>query len=351
MLIAGWDREGVFPQEEVGEGGVTIKRLRARGGYGWGVRNFPGLLLFNAGLALLCWRLRPRVFHAVDLDTALAGLIAKKVCGARLFYDIADWYSASRPRREPVRRLALLGSLVDALENRVAACADYVCLPEEERATFLRVVPRRTVVFRNVPEDLGAIHAAGHPEREAYIAYAGTLAEDRGVIDLMAAAEVAGVKLVIAGFGPLTEVCRDWAKRSRWVSFVGRLPHNEALRIQAAARAVAVLYDPRREINRVAAPTKMYEALMLGRPVIVAGDTSPARLVGEEGIGLVVRWGSRQELARAMKYLVEDSEEAERMGRRARRVYEERYTYARECSRLREAYEELLREPGKGALR
>ncbi len=346
VVVVGWDREMRFPTEERRAEGVTILRIRAKGGYGWGIRNLAGLILFNFQLLRLCWRLRPAVFHAVDLDTVITGLLVRRLFGSRVFYDIADWYSMSRPRTRIGHEgvWALVARVVDRFENWVVRRVDCVCLPHEERAGRLSQRPRRLVVVHNSPEE-GSVGAGGRTEASrSYVIYLGGLYEDRGIEDMLLAAKESGIELVVGGFGPLEGMCERAAGESRAITFVGRVAYEESLRLQAGARAIIALYDPRLEMNRLAAPYKLYEAMMLGKPVIVAADTLPGKLAGQEKIGLVVRYGDRRELGEAMRYLVEHPAEAAEMGARARRLYEERFRWSQQCERLRRAYAELLSE-------
>lgn len=341
VIVVGWDREMKFPEREVRANGVSIVRVRAKGGYGLGLRNLPGIVAFNCALLRAAWRYRPRVFHAVDLDTALPGFLAKRLFGARLFYDIADWYSASRLRSAGWRKCRWLCGIIDVVENWVVKQADCVCLPHEVRVEQLRSRPRRVVVIHNAPEDVRPA-ASSDGGRGGYVVYAGSLYEDRGIRHLLEAARRAEVKLVVAGFGPLEQECGQAARESRCVIFYGHVDYARALELEAGAIAVAALYDPALEINRVAAPYKWYEAMMLGKPVIVAARTLPARVVSEHGTGLVVEYGDVESLGKAMRYLIEQPREVERMGARARQLYEKHYGCGRQRERLVAAYRELL---------
>jgi glycosyltransferase involved in cell wall biosynthesis len=121
------------------------------------------------------------------------------------------------------------------------------------------------------------------------------------------------------------------------------LEYRRALALQEGAIAVLATYDPSVEINRLAAPYKLYEALMLGKPVIASIGTLPGRLVQEEGVGLAVTYGSVEELAGAFRYLVQNPTEAGKMGMRARGLYEERYSWARQRQKLQDIYIGLTR--------
>lgn len=58
----------------------------------------------------------------------------------------------------------------------------------------------------------------------------------------------------------------------------------------------------------------------------------------------MVPFGNQDELATAMRYLLEHPEEVEEMGVRARRLYEERYSFEAQCCKLVEAYKVIAPE-------
>lgn len=346
VVVIGWDREARAPKREVREDGTVVYRIRAWGRFGGGLANVWGLTVFNLGLVGAAVLLRPRVFHAVDMDTAFGALVAKWVLGSRFFYDIADPYWLTRPRDERLRRtksIRWLLRLLQRMEEWVVRHADCVCVPHEARLDLYARRPSQYVIVHNSPEDAGMPAWEGR-RKGGYFVYLGGLYEDRGVRTMIEAARRATVPVVLGGFGPLEDMCRRAACGCENVTFVGLVTNREALRVQAGSLAVLALYDPALMTNRLAAPTKVYEAMMLGRPVIVAGETLPAKLVEEEKIGVVVAYGDEEELARAMRHLWENREVAEEMGRRARALYESKYRWETQCAALRLAYENLLRD-------
>lgn len=329
VLALGWDREARFPETEVVSEYLEIRRLRIPGRYGAGWRNVLGLLHFNVRLLARLLSLRALVVHAIDLDTALPALMAKWAVGSKLVYDIADWYAASR-------RLGILAGVVERLERWVVRYADYVLVADEARLEQLGGRPQRWAAIYNSPPDSTLSGETGLPR--PYFAYVGILHGDRGIEHFSASATRVGVPIVVAGYGPLEDACRATAAQNSLVRFVGRVPYAKGLAIQAGAAGILALYDPRIANNRMAAPNKLYEAMMVGKPIITSEGTLIGEIVKQEGIGLVIAFGSPEKLAAAMRYLVDHPEEARRMGSRARVVYEQRYSYEVQCRKLLDAY-------------
>lgn len=332
-----WDRGLAHATEELG-GGVRIHRYRLRAPEG------------RAGLALLLPRwwsflffrilaLRPDVVHAVDLDTAGPSLAAARIAGARLVYDIFDFYAdmvtAPLPRWFRI--------LLSRIEESVIRGADVVVVPDRRRQEqFPGARPRRLVEILNVPEDWGDTgQSAGAGAFRVF--YGGMIARDRGLIDLLAACEATGARLLVAGHGPDEAKLLDDIESSPVAAYLGTVSYEEVLRQTAAADAIAALYDPSVTNNRFAAPNKLFEAMMLSKPVIVSDDTLAARIVREEACGIVVKYGDREGLKEALESIMLSPAESDAMGRRGRAAFERRYNWSAMEPLLLEMYADLLR--------
>jgi glycosyltransferase involved in cell wall biosynthesis len=333
VLIVGWDREARSVKHEQRCKGVEVLRVQARGRYGGGLVNIPGLIAFNITLLKISLRVRPIVFYSVDLDTAFAALVARWLFSTRFMYDIADWYAHSR-------RVKIIAPLVEAVERWVLRHADYVFVPHEARIAQIGLEPVRWAVIYNTPEEVNL------PEetisRESYFAYVGILDEDRGIRQLANAVTQVGVNLVLAGYGPLEAECRLLAEKNSLIKFLGPVPYERCLAIEGKSVAILALYNPCQPNNRLAAPNKLYEAMMLGKPIITSTGTIMSDFVKQECIGLVVGFDNPNEIAKAMRYLLEHPEEAKRMGSKARQLYEQQYNYEAQCRKLRDAYRSLI---------
>jgi glycosyltransferase involved in cell wall biosynthesis len=90
----------------------------------------------------------------------------------------------------------------------------------------------------------------------------------------------------------------------------------------------AALISQRAGLEGVAVPCKLYGILASGRAVLaqVPATSEVARVVDEEGCGIVVPPGDAVALAAAVQRLADDRTEAQRLGARARAAYLAKYT-------------------------
>lgn len=338
-LAVGWDREGCHPKVECGY--FDIIRVHFPGKYGGGIRNLFGLLCWNLWLLFLHLRLRPKVIHAYDFDTVLPALIAKIFIGCKVVYDIADWYAGSR-------KVGWLKLLFEEAERWAIRRADLLILAHEERLQQVGFNPRKWLVIYNIPEDrhgsLRLVDDIEEIKNGDYFVYVGVLHSDRGLEQIVEAATISGLKLIIAGFGPLAPYCQKVSKERKHIKFLGKIPYEYTLALESNAIAIIALYDPKISNNQLAAPNKFYEAMMLGRPLITSKDTLVGRIVERERLGIAVTYGNISELAKAFMFLKENPKCREEMGRRARALYETQYSPNKQCEKLYQAYQQLCPE-------
>jgi phosphatidylinositol alpha 1,6-mannosyltransferase len=191
-------------------------------------------------------------------------------------------------------------------------------LAEEARqlgAEDVRVIPSGV----ELPPDVG--EEAEPPE----ILYAGRLSPEKGVRELVVAAD--GLALVVVGDGPL---------RAEVPGALGFLPHHELE--QRYERAAVVACPSHREGFGVVCA----EAMAHGRPV-VAGDTGGLRdLVVHEETGLLVPPGDVPALREALSRLLGDADLRRRFGEAGRKRIAEHFTWQRFGDETLRAYEDVL---------
>ena len=105
---------------------------------------------------------------------------------------------------------------------------------------------------------------------------------------------------------------------------------------------VAALYDPNVPNNRYAAPNKVFEAMMCAKPVITSDGIAITDLVRSVGCGVVVPYGDRAALQRALEQLMLSPAECDRLGARGRAAFESGYQWKAMEARLVGAYGTLL---------
>ena len=149
------------------------------------------------------------------------------------------------------------------------------------------------------------------PEAEPpEVLYAGRLSPEKGVEELLAAAD--GMRLVVAGDGPL---------RDRVPAALGFVPHDELERLYG--RAAVVACPSRREGFGVVCA----EAMAHGRPVVASAVGGFLDLVVDGETGLLVPPGRPDPLRAALERLLGDAELRHRLGAAARERIRQRFSW------------------------
>ncbi len=329
-----WDRTRSFPAEETRDG-IQIHRyqhLAPEGRLGL-ARRLPGWWLHAARKAAA---LQPGVIHAIDFDTAWPARVAARLTGAAIVYDIFDFYSEMILLDLP----RFLRRFLAGAERRMVRRADLVILPDLKRQEqFGGARPQRLVEIMNVPEDRRIV---AEPPKDFTVFYGGMIAKDRGLLDLMVACEATRAKLIVAGHGPDEAELLPQLESSPSCLYLGTIPYEEVLKQTAACHAVAALYDPAVPNNRLAAPNKVYEAMMLAKPVLVSDGVAIADLVRSVGCGKVVPYGDRAAIQKALEELMLSPADCDAMGARGRAAFERGYNWKAMESRLLDAYASIV---------
>jgi glycosyltransferase involved in cell wall biosynthesis len=197
----------------------------------------------------------------------------------------------------------------------IAASSELADAARRLGARDVRVIPSGV----DLPAEVGA--EAEPPE----VLYAGRLSAEKGVLDLVAAAD--GIPLVVAGDGPL---------RARVPQARGFVPHDELQELYA--RAAVVACPSHREGFGVAC----LEAMAHGRPV-VAGDVGGLRdLVVDGETGYLVRPRDVPALRAALEGLLADGDLRRRLGAAGRERARQRFSWDAVTKATLAAYDEAL---------
>jgi glycosyltransferase involved in cell wall biosynthesis len=214
-----------------------------------------------------------------------------------------------------------LARRVPALARRVLRRARLVIAPSTALADEARRLGARDV--RTIPSGVDLPAQVGEEAEPPEILYAGRLSPEKGVRELVEAAE--GLPLVVVGEGPVQ------VPGSR-----GFVPHDELERLYGRA-AVVACPSHREGFGVVCA-----EAMAHGRPV-VAGDVGGLRdLVVHEETGLLVPPKDVRALRAAFERLLDDRDLRQRLGAAARKRIGERFTWERFAEDTLRAYEDAI---------
>ena len=214
-----------------------------------------------------------------------------------------------------------------------------------------RFPSKKTVSVQNFP----IVHSQSSPQFDSYltrppvIAYVGGMTAIRGVKQMAQAIKLIprslNAKLLLAGnFDPELESDVRNMQKLECVEFVGWQPPERINEFLKQARAGLLLYHPVPN-HLEAQPTKLFEYMCAGIPVVASDFPLWRKIVNGAGCGLLVDPLDPQAIARAIQWLLEHPKEAEAMGLRGLHAVQTQFNWHSEGDTLLELYRTMLGSP------
>jgi glycosyltransferase involved in cell wall biosynthesis len=251
---------------------------------------------------------RADLVHAHWLPSAAVGLLTGRPVVAQVWgTDVELAPRFPRLARRVLRRVRIVVAPSNALAQSVQALG----------ARAARVIPSGV----DVPDQIAA------EDDPPFVLYAGRLSAEKGILELVAAAD--GLPLVVVGDGPL----RDRVPGAR-----GFLAHDELVRLYDRAAVVAV------PSHREGFGVVCVEAMAHGRPVVASAVGGLLDLVVDGETGILVPPGDVDALREALTRLLGDGELRRRMGEAARERVRARFSWDPVTDATIAAYRDALGE-------
>lgn len=342
--IFAWDRNSKFSLKTenliINNQIIEIHRVGIESSYGGGMKkNLIPLLKFQIEIVrfLLKNIKKYDVIHACDFDTAFtSNLILKMFKNKKFVYDIFDFYvdAFSVPTK--------LKNIIKKLDYSIINNADAVIICSEQRKEQISgSKPKILEIIHNTPLQIAKFKSMGLNDSKIKIVYVGILAEYRFIKE-MADFVINNdeFEFHIGGFGLLEEYFKILADNHSNIFYYGKLTYFKTLELEANCDIIPAVYDPKIPNHYYAAPNKFYEALMLGKPLIMAKNTGMDEIVLDERIGVVIDF-TEESLSKGLNILKEESKDWECISSKMKKIYKSQYSWNIMDNRLKAIYEKL----------
>lgn len=352
--------EGVVPHEHV-EG---IEHFRI-GPAASGVRTLSPLARTRYGAiqsALIVQRRGASLVHAASgvrgYELALQGLALREAFDIPVIYEVRSFHEHTWAPAEPrIFELERTQRRI-AKENRCMALADHVITISESMRRILiergvapdklDVVPNAIDVARfeapTTAVDLPPLRGAGLVL--GYISNMSRREGHRDLIEALARLRAGGLdaRCLLVGDGPERGHLERQAEElglGEVVVFTGEVDHHQ---INGYYAAIDIFVIPRRPDYAAdwVTPLKPYEAMALGRPLVVTDLPALHEVVGDGERGRIARAADSESLAEQIGALARDSDGRRAMAQRARDWVFEHRTWAANARRYADIYERVL---------
>jgi glycosyltransferase involved in cell wall biosynthesis len=324
--VIAWDRLGKF-SDFVAEDGISYSFIVHGGGY----RNrslaicYP-LWMIKLFLYLLVKRPQTDMVWAANFETAFpaacAGLFTRKPFIYYIHDNLCLTYSY------PI----ITSALFKWLDKWTIKQASVILVPDVSRIEEMAMPYKdKFHIFPNTPSlAMAPSHLIENENGQdtLYDLYVnGTLWETRGIQTLLKAiAMVPDCRVLVAGNAPEEHIEKAIVALPP-IDYRGRVEHSEALFLYSQAKAVFAFYDPSIPINVYASPTKLYESMLMAKPIVINSEARISENVKEWGVGYDCSYDDANSLASIIRSIKECPDSARQKGQTARKLFETRFAW------------------------
>lgn len=272
--------------------------------------------------------------------------LAKK--GKRVIFDSHEDYPTQIMEKEwiPAFLRRMISSAYRAYETHVVKQLDAVLFPcTKNGINIFENRAKRVVILSNAVmlEEMTA------PQQEVQksgdtICCTGSLTYQRGITHLIRAAHQAGVKLILAGQYSSEEYRRELEAMPEYscVEYLGYIGRQELAQVYTRSSiGMSTILNVGQYASLDNFPTKVYEYMAAGLPVIVSDYPFMRRSVQQDDFGIAVDPADVQAVAQAIRTILSDPQRAQQMGENGRQAVLQKYNWDIELKKLLELYGSL----------
>lgn len=310
-LFWGWNR---MPNKS--KTSKDVKYLLTGGGYGskklilyysiWMMKLFFKILLLK--------KIKNYNVIAVNFDAALPVYLASKIRRNKYYYEIHDEFSLS------YNLSGFWLNVIRGIDRRIMRNAETVIHVDENRVTYNQC---KSIVIENSPIDFFKGNEPDYSNRSKTFAVIGMLSRQRGIDEILNFAKD-NIQYTFFVIG----------KRYNYTNPLLKLPNvvcknfmlqNELFDLLRSCCGIFSLYDTSLKINKFAASNKVYDAMMLGIPVITNKEVMNSVFVEQNKIGIIIDYKYNSSW---FKLLENDYiKNAIKMGKTGRKIYLKRFQF------------------------
>ena len=292
-------------------------------------------------LSVRCVRARYQVVHIHNMPDVLAfSALVPRLLGSKIALDLHDPMPELCETIFKLQPDSQMVRLLKRLEKWSIELADVVLTPNEAfRKLFCSrsCPPQKLRIIMNAPDErifrppqsAAALPADGRQSAEFRLMYHGLIVERHGLmlaVEALKRVERSSVKIVLDMYGERTPYADKVVRTGEEFQLGDRLRYHgwrplEDIPAAILQSDIGIIPNPRTPFTEINFPTRIFEYLAMGKPVIVP-DTQGIRDYFDDTQIVFFKPNSADDLARAIRWAYENPKELESVLFRGRQVYE-----------------------------
>lgn len=345
--ILAWDRTDKYKYHKdilcLDNGSVTIHRIGIIAGWGVGIKK-NAIAFLKYTLSTFFWLIKHHkeydLIHACDLQTVIPAIIPIILYKKKMVYDIFDYFS------DTAHGNRIILDLARKFETKIIEKADATIICSEQRIEQIKpAIPRKMVIIHNAPAreqvETNSVGVCKSDSNLPKLVYVGNLVKDRCIREIVdIAKKCPEIELHLGGMGALSAYVEKASKRLDNLFFYGKLQYSDVLALEKECDIMIAFYDQAVANHKYAAPNKFYEALGLGKPLIMFHNTGVDGVIDKYRLGITVDQNV-DSMVEGVKNILNRRCEWERIEQKAKKLFDEEYCWEIMGERLNKLYDEL----------
>jgi glycosyltransferase involved in cell wall biosynthesis len=300
------------------------------------------------------------IYHCHEPHSLVVGLWLKRKLGAKVIYDSHEYHPEQFAGRYKGLKRVIAYKLVYFLEKHYAKKADYVFTVCDELVEKFKSWGCKTVLIPNYARNYESLYSGEdllikELKDEGFVVgiFAGGMYRERGLFELIEAARILkdkGVKaaMIFVGWGDpgsieQFEKCIKQNNLDDRLKILGYQEHRNILNMMTQSDfGIINDYPEKRNLNTIG--VKFYEYMMCSLPIYCSDLPLSRKIIRDENCGVIGDPYKSESIAESLEELCSNSDFRKKLGRNARKAFEDKYNWGVVEKQLIDCYRSMKGE-------